>query len=118
MPTKGDVAPDQVSKSRPPTSSRYSSMGIAYNFSVAIFGGTTPFIIQGLINATGSDMAPAYYLMGTSIIGAVAIYFLRESARRPLPGSMPSVATEAEAQELIARSPLSIPVPTTPGMDK
>jgi MHS family proline/betaine transporter-like MFS transporter len=85
-----------------PTSCRYSSMGIAYNFSVAIFGGTTPFLVQGLIEATGDDMAPAYYLMATSVIGAVAIYFLRESARRPLPGSMPSVDTEAEAQELIA----------------
>ncbi|MBD1541436.1 MFS transporter [Arthrobacter sp. IA7] len=85
-----------------PTSSRYSSMGIAYNFSVAIFGGTTPFLIQGLIAATGDDMAPAYYLMATSVIGAIAIYFLRESAGRPLPGSMPSVDTEAEAQELIA----------------
>ncbi|WP_314193703.1 MFS transporter [uncultured Arthrobacter sp.] len=85
-----------------PTSSRYSGMGIAYNFSVAIFGGTTPFLIQGLIQATGDDMAPAYYLMGTSLIGAIAIYFLRESAGRPLPGSMPSVDTEEEAQELIA----------------
>ncbi|MDP9697018.1 UNVERIFIED_ORG: MHS family proline/betaine transporter-like MFS transporter [Arthrobacter globiformis] len=85
-----------------PTSSRYSSMGIAYNFSVAIFGGTTPFLIQGLIAATGDDMAPAYYLMATSVVGAIAIYFLRESAGRPLPGSMPSVDTEAEAQELIA----------------
>jgi MHS family proline/betaine transporter-like MFS transporter len=47
-------------------------------------------------------MAPAYYLMATSVIGAIAIYFLRESARRPLPGSMPSVDTVAEAQELIA----------------
>jgi MHS family proline/betaine transporter-like MFS transporter len=77
-------------------------MGIAYNFSVAIFGGTTPFLIQGLIAATGDDMAPAYYLMATSVVGAIAIYFLREPARRPLPGSMPSVDTEAEAQELIA----------------
>ncbi|MDQ0620603.1 MFS transporter [Arthrobacter globiformis] len=85
-----------------PTSSRYSSMGIAYNFSVAIFGGTTPFLVQGLIAATGDDMAPAYYLMATSVVGAIAIYFLRESAGRPLPGSMPSVDTEAEAQELIA----------------
>ena len=85
-----------------PTSSRYSSMGIAYNFSVAIFGGTTPFLIQGLIDVTGDDMAPAYYLMATSIIGGTAVYFLRESARRPLPGSMPSVATVAEAHELIA----------------
>ena len=85
-----------------PTSSRYSGMGIAYNFSVAIFGGTTPFLIQGMIEATGDDMAPAYYLMGTSVIGAIAIYFLHESARRPLPGSMPSVDTEEEARELIS----------------
>ncbi|MCC2660219.1 MAG: transporter [Arthrobacter sp.] len=85
-----------------PTSSRYGAMGIAYNFSVAIFGGTTPFIVAALISATGNDMMPAYYLMATSAIGAVAIYFLKESAQRPLPGSMPSVDTAAEARELVA----------------
>lgn len=85
-----------------PTSSRYGGMGIAYNFSVAIFGGTTPFIVQGLIEGTGDDMMPAYYLMATSVVGAIAIYFLRESAKRPLPGSMPSVDTQAEARELVA----------------
>ncbi|UEL28978.1 MFS transporter [Pseudarthrobacter sp. L1SW] len=85
-----------------PTSSRYGAMGIAYNFSVAIFGGTTPFIVAALISATGNDMMPAYYLMGTSLVGAVAIYFLKESAQRPLPGSMPSVDTQAEARELVA----------------
>jgi MFS transporter, MHS family, proline/betaine transporter len=69
---------------------------------VAIFGGTTPFIVAALINATGNDMMPAYYLMGTSLVGAVAIYFLKESAQRPLPGSMPSVDTQAEARELVA----------------
>jgi MHS family proline/betaine transporter-like MFS transporter len=47
-------------------------------------------------------MMPAYYLMGTSLIGAVAIYFLKESAQRPLPGSMPSVDTPEEARELVA----------------
>lgn len=85
-----------------PTSSRYGGMGIAYNFSMAIFGGTTPFIVASLIQATGNDMMPAYYLMATSVIGGIAIYFLPESARRPLPGSMPSVATEEEARELVA----------------
>ncbi|MCZ2403376.1 MFS transporter [Paenarthrobacter sp. Z7-10] len=85
-----------------PTSSRYGGMGIAYNFSVAIFGGTTPFILKGLIALTGNDMMPAYYLVFTSAIGAIAIYFLKESARKPLPGSMPSVATSAEAHELVA----------------
>lgn len=85
-----------------PTASRYGGMGIAYNFAVAIFGGTTPFIIEGLIQATGNDMMPAYYLVGTSIIGAIAIFFMKESAQRPLPGSMPSVDTMAEARELVA----------------
>ncbi|CAM3146863.1 Proline/betaine transporter [Arthrobacter ulcerisalmonis] len=85
-----------------PTSSRYSSMGIAYNFAVAIFGGTTPFIVAALIQATDNDMMPAYYLMVTSAAGAVGIYFLKESANKPLPGSMPSVDTQEEARELVA----------------
>ncbi|QTE30567.1 MFS transporter [Pengzhenrongella sicca] len=85
-----------------PTASRYGAMGIAYNFAVAIFGGTSPFIIAALITYTDDVMMPAYYLMGTSAIGAVAIYFLTESANRPLPGSMPSVDTEEEAHALVA----------------
>ncbi|MGT2462784.1 MFS transporter [Sinomonas atrocyanea] len=85
-----------------PTASRYGAMGIAYNFAVAIFGGTTPFIIDALIQSTGNDMMPAYYLMATSVVGAVAIWFLHESSQRPLPGSLPSVDTEAEAREVVA----------------
>jgi len=84
-----------------PTASRYGAMGISYNFAVAIFGGTTPFIIAALIVSTGNDMMPAYYLMGTSLIGAIAIFFLKESANRPLPGSMPSVNTDEEAADLV-----------------
>ncbi|TFD60676.1 MFS transporter [Cryobacterium sp. Hh7] len=84
-----------------PTASRYGAMGISYNFAVAIFGGTTPFIIAALIVGTGNDMMPALYLMATSFIGAIAIFFLRESANRPLPGSMPSVNTDEEAHELV-----------------
>jgi MHS family proline/betaine transporter-like MFS transporter len=85
-----------------PTAHRYGAMGIAYNFAVAIFGGTTPFIIASLIQLTGNDLMPAYYLMATSAIAAVTIYFLPESARRHLPGSMPSVESEQAARELVA----------------
>ena len=85
-----------------PTESRYGAMGIAYNFAVAIFGGTTPFIIAALIEGSGDDMMPAYYLMATSLVGGIAIFFLRESAQHPLPGSMPSVSSDAEARELVA----------------
>ncbi len=45
---------------------------------------------------------PAYYLMATSAIAAVTIYFLPESARRHLPRSMPSVDLDKAAQELVA----------------
>ncbi|MGN6405896.1 MFS transporter [Sinomonas sp.] len=84
-----------------PTANRYGAMGIAYNFAVAIFGGTTPFIVDALIHATGDDMMPAYYLMGTSVVGGIAVFFLQESARRPLPGSMPSVESDAEARAVV-----------------
>lgn len=84
-----------------PTASRYGAMGIAYNFAVAIFGGTAPFIMQGLIQLTGNDMMPAYWLVLTSIVGAITVFFMRESALRPMPGSMPTVATQAEARELV-----------------
>jgi MHS family proline/betaine transporter-like MFS transporter len=83
-----------------PTEHRYTAMGIAYNIAVAIFGGTAPFISAALIQLTGNDMMPAFYLMATS--AAVAIYFLPESARRHLPGSMPSVDSEEAAREPVA----------------
>ena len=84
-----------------PTEHRYSAMGIAYNLAVAIFGGTAPFIIAALIGLTGNDMTIAYYLMGVAAVAAVAIYVLPESAQRHLPGSMPSVDSEAAARDLV-----------------
>ncbi len=54
------------------------------------------------MQATGNDLVPAAYLMATSLVGAVAVFFMRESARRPLPGAMPSVGSEEDARELVA----------------
>ena len=84
-----------------PTSSRYGGMGISYNVAVALFGGTAAFIMQALVTATGSKLAPAFWLMGTSGAALIALFNLRETARRPLPGSMPSVASQEEVVELV-----------------
>ncbi|MFC8600702.1 MULTISPECIES: MFS transporter [unclassified Isoptericola] len=84
-----------------PTAVRYRSMGLAYNVALAIFGGTTPLIVEALTQATGSSMAPAYYLVGFAVVGAIAVGFVKESAGKPLPGSMPSVDTTAEAKQLV-----------------
>jgi len=84
-----------------PTATRYGGMGFAYNIAIAVFGGTTPLIVQALLTATGDQLAPAYFLMAMSVVGAVGVFCMKESSRRPLPGSMPAVETEAEARELV-----------------
>jgi MHS family proline/betaine transporter-like MFS transporter len=85
-----------------PTAVRYGSMGLSYNVAVAVFGGTSPLIIEALLQATGNSLTPAWYLVGTAAVGAVAVALLRESAARPLPGAMPAVESRAEAQRLVA----------------
>ncbi|AZP36907.1 MFS transporter [Acidipropionibacterium acidipropionici] len=85
-----------------PTSSRYGGMGIAYNIAVAVFAGTAPFIMEGLVTLTKQPLAPAFWVMLTSIAGFVAILFLKESARKPMPGTLPTVGSREEAHELVA----------------
>jgi MHS family proline/betaine transporter-like MFS transporter len=74
-----------------PTRVRYGSLSIGFNVSVSLFGGTTPLVVTALIGATGNMMMPAYYMMAAAVIGGVAVWFMTESAGRPLPGSAPAV---------------------------
>ena len=46
-------------------------------------------------------MMPAYYMMGAGVIGLLTVLTLSETARKPLKGSSPAVATKAEAHKLI-----------------
>lgn len=85
-----------------PTRVRYGSLSIGFNVSVSLFGGTTPLVVTALIGATGNVMMPAYYMMGAAVIGGAAVWFMAESARRPLPGSAPAVESDAEARALRA----------------
>jgi len=84
-----------------PTRVRYGALAIGFNVSVSLFGGTTPLVAAWLVDRTGDLMMPAYYLMGASFIGIVSVLALRESARRPLPGSAPCVGSRAEAIALM-----------------
>ncbi len=59
-----------------PARLRYSGMGIGYNFSLAIFGGTAPLVATWLISASGILAAPAWYLIviaGVTFITALTI---------------------------------------------
>ncbi|MFI5611891.1 MFS transporter [Amycolatopsis sp. NPDC051903] len=72
-----------------PTHIRAGGLSIAFNISVSLFGGTTATVMSALVSSTGDLNWPAWYLMIAGAIGAVCIYFVRESARKPLPGSAP-----------------------------
>ena len=85
-----------------PTAARYGAMGIAYNVSVSLFGGTTPLISQTLIELTGNSYMPALWIMAFAALAGIAVIFMRESANRPLLGSFPAVESEEEARELVA----------------
>ncbi|HLL86856.1 MAG TPA: MFS transporter, partial [Thermoleophilaceae bacterium] len=83
-----------------PTRIRYTGLSIGFNIAVALFGGTTPLIVTGLIAATGNVMMPAYYLMFAALCGAAAVLFMGETARRSLKGSTPTVESRQEAREV------------------
>ena len=68
-----------------PTSIRYGSMAIAYNLSVAVFGGITPYFATFLIASTGNRFAPAFYVMAAALITLIVVLRARETAKLPLP---------------------------------
>ncbi len=86
-----------------PTASRFGAMAVAYNVAVSLFGGTTPLFSQALIDLTGNTLMPAFYIMFFAALGLVALLAMRETAKRPLLGSMPTVETPAEAEALVER---------------
>lgn len=70
-----------------PTHVRYAGFALSYNLSTAIFGGTAPLISQWVIDATHWDLFPAYFMVGSCIIGLVAWAFLRETVGASLRGT-------------------------------
>ncbi|WP_175772419.1 MFS transporter [Paraburkholderia phenazinium] len=63
-----------------PVQTRTTGMSLAYNIAVTIFGGFGPFIITWLIGATGSKVAPSFYMMFAAVISLIAL----RAARRKL----------------------------------
>jgi MHS family proline/betaine transporter-like MFS transporter len=89
-----------------PTEIRYGALAIAYNISISLFGATSLPINAWLVQVTGDALVPAYYLMGTSAIGIVAVWFLRESAGQALPGS-PALVGAGRAGTVTKASPIA-----------
>jgi MHS family proline/betaine transporter-like MFS transporter len=78
-----------------PTRVRNGALAISYNIALSTVGGTTPLIAQTLISGTGNALVPAYMLIFAGLVGAITLLFMPEVAGKPLPGSAPSVESEA-----------------------
>jgi MHS family citrate/tricarballylate:H+ symporter-like MFS transporter len=63
-----------------PRELRSGALAVIYAVSISVFGGTTQLMETWLIHATGNVLAPAWYLMGASIVGIAAAVATRETA--------------------------------------
>jgi MFS family permease len=79
-----------------PKTIRGSGLGTVYSVAIAAFGGTTQLVMTWLIHVTGSAMAPAWYVIGATAIGQIALMLMPESAPVRLPATPIALAT-AEA---------------------
>ncbi|MEP9385258.1 MFS transporter [Nocardioides cheoyonin] len=85
-----------------PAHVRYGGMAIGYNISTALFGGTALYVNDWLIDLTGDDLMPAYYMVAGSAVGLAALMFVIETAGKSIRGTeVPGTPeSEAEVEEL------------------
>jgi MFS transporter, MHS family, citrate/tricarballylate:H+ symporter len=63
-----------------PAATRSGTLSTLYAVSVAIFGGTTQFMVKWLTDLSGSSLAPAFYMCASIVLGGSAALAARESA--------------------------------------
>ncbi len=61
-----------------PNHVRSAGLATSYALSVAVFGGSTQFVIAWLIGVTGNPLSPAFYVIVSSVIGLWAMAKLPE----------------------------------------
>ncbi|MGP3974278.1 MFS transporter [Streptomyces sp. 8N114] len=74
-----------------PARTRYTGASISYNLAFTIFGGTAPLLSIFLIEQTGSDIAPAWYVVAVSVAALLVIARMTETSGN-------SMLPEAERQ--------------------
>ncbi|MBW8639352.1 MFS transporter [Hoeflea sp. WL0058] len=69
-----------------PTAVRCTGLALAYNISLACFGGATPLIATWLYVETGNPIAPAWWIAGGGAVGLfTALFLIPETRFWPLP---------------------------------
>jgi MFS transporter, MHS family, citrate/tricarballylate:H+ symporter len=64
-----------------PRSVRSIGLGTIYALAIAIFGGSAQFMVSLLVQATGSSLAPGFYMTGALLVGGLAMLAFRTAPR-------------------------------------
>jgi len=59
---------------------RAGTLSLVYALAIAVFGGTTQFVVKWLLRATGNALAPGWYMLGAALLGLASMSLLKESA--------------------------------------
>ncbi|RTK92977.1 MAG: MFS transporter [Rickettsiales bacterium] len=62
-----------------PTNVRSTALSISYNMATSLFGGTAPYIIESIVQNTGTITSSVYYIISTGILSLVALYFYKKA---------------------------------------
>ncbi len=63
-----------------PKEMRSRALGTIYAVAIAVFGGSTQFVVTWLIGRTGNVLAPAWYMTVATLIGVIAMIAAKETA--------------------------------------
>jgi MHS family citrate/tricarballylate:H+ symporter-like MFS transporter len=64
-----------------PRSVRSIGLGTIYALAISIFGGSAQFMVGLLVEATGSSLAPGFYMTGALVVGGLAMLAFRTAPR-------------------------------------
>lgn len=67
-----------------PTEDRLSGYSVAFNVGLGIVGGSTPMAATWLIDASGSALAPAFYLFVFAVLAFASLSWMTDRSREPL----------------------------------
>jgi MHS family proline/betaine transporter-like MFS transporter len=78
---------------------RSTGYSIGYNVSVAVFGGTAPYVATWLVDRTGNAVAPAFYVIAAAVASLATVLTMRETSGRPLRAVDPATSIGLRPRE-------------------
>jgi MFS family permease len=63
-----------------PKGVRAGGLSMIYATAIAVFGGSTQFVVKALLDVTGNALAPAWYMTGALVVGFGAMVMVRDTS--------------------------------------